>query len=104
MSAQGPWKFLVVFAHGRPIELDRDDREGPLDDWPNIGEFDHADLPDGLYLCDVDFVDDGPRDWPGTRDGIPSIRDARLVTVDQLNRYLEGIGTRYLDEDNGNTE
>ena len=44
---------------------------------------------DGVYVCDLGWVDDGPGDWPGSREVLPSIKTWRLATEKEWSRHLK---------------
>jgi hypothetical protein len=47
-------------------------------------------LPDGVYMGVMSLVDDGPGDYPGSREVCPSLGDARLATADEWRAFIEG--------------
>ena len=90
-------KALVVVAHGKPYVLawqagehlaevmagQGADKDG-FD--PEKNGFDMGPAPngDGVYVCDLGWVDDGPSDWgDGSREVLPSIRTWRLATEEE---------------------
>ncbi len=51
---------------------------------------DHAELPDGIYVGELSLIDDGPGDYPGTREVCPALSGVRLATVEEWKAHLRG--------------
>ena len=94
-------KALVIVAHGKVLVLAWQAGEslyevmtgqgGSKDGFaPEDEGFDMA-APgdDGVYVCDLGWVDDGPGDWPGSREVLPSIKTWRLATEKEWSRHLK---------------
>lgn len=45
---------------------------------------------DGAYVGKLSVKDDGPGDWPGTRECVLVFHDARRVTAEEWRRHLDG--------------
>ncbi len=98
----GPNKALVLFAHGRGFALYYEanspglseliqDTGGGLEDFDLEGIGAHCETPaDGLYVYDIHVVDDGPGDWPGSREVAVELRDGRPVTVEEWAAHRRG--------------
>jgi hypothetical protein len=58
---------------------------------PEDEGFDMGPAPDGdgVYVCDLGWVDDGPGDWPGSREVLPSIATWRRATFEEWARHLK---------------
>jgi hypothetical protein len=71
---------LVVDSGGRssasiePFELDE--------------AFDHGDVPNGVSIAEITMVDDGPGDWPGSRETIASFKVLRPATAEEWRSHL----------------
>jgi hypothetical protein len=92
-----PWKgdvvkALVVFAHGRGHVLVF---QGPH----NMADFDpqtevysgrSEGQSYGVFLVELVLEDDGPGDWPGTREVVLSERNRRLVTDAEWEAHVDG--------------
>ena len=94
---------LVVFAHGSGVVLYEDlhdhvesfIREGgfALDvpfglDAVNI---DYTPEPDGVFVGEVVLADDGPGDYPGTRETRAEVRGLRFVTEEEWRRFCDDL-------------
>lgn len=44
----------------------------------------------GMFVFDVGFIDDGPGDWPGSRETTPSFTNPRRVTAQEWSDFLAG--------------
>jgi hypothetical protein len=94
-------KALVVVAHGKPWVLvwqagealyETMSAQGAVKDGfaPEDEGFDMGTSPgDGVYVCDLGWVDDGPGDWPGSREVLPSIKMWRLATPEEWAHHLK---------------
>ncbi len=94
-------RALVVFAHGRGLVLCYSgdehvkqfvsDAGGSSDtfDTENCG-VDFKDPGDGVFIVDMDLVDDGPGDWPGSREVAIQFSNARKATKDEWNMVNDG--------------
>lgn len=47
-------------------------------------------LKDGIWVADLGLVDDGPGDWPGSRECLLQVKDAHPVTAEEWAFYLDG--------------
>jgi hypothetical protein len=47
-------------------------------------------LKDGVWVADLDIVDDGPGDWPGSRESLLQVKRAHPVTQEEWVSYLDG--------------
>jgi len=47
-----------------------------------------AALPNGVYYGVLSLVDDGPGDWPGSREVCPTLKDTRLATPEEWQAHL----------------
>lgn len=96
-------RALVVVAHGKAWVLvyqagehlyevmsgQGADKEGfaPEGNGYDIGP---APSGDGVYVCELGWVDDGPSDWgDGSREVLPSFKSWRLATVEEWGRHLK---------------
>jgi hypothetical protein len=76
-----PLEFLSENGHGA-------NEDGFLLEKEGI-DFD-AGLPDGVYVGTLSLVDDGPGDWPGSREFCARLDDVRLATADEWKAHLAG--------------
>lgn len=52
---------------------------------------DAGDLPDGLYIGEFKWVDEGPSDWPGAgNEASLAFVKARLATLEEWKHHLDG--------------
>lgn len=51
---------------------------------------DHADLADGVWMGQLRLVDDGPGDYPGTREYALQLHDERRCTPEEWAAFLAG--------------
>jgi hypothetical protein len=92
-------KALVVVAHGKPwvlawqvgthlYELMTGHKDGFA---PEDEGFDMGPVPegDGVYVCELGWVDDGPGDWPGSREVLPSLVSWRKATPEEWGHHLK---------------
>jgi hypothetical protein len=56
----------------------------------SLEDFDHEPQPDGIYIAELVFVDEGPGDWPGSRETSIGVRNWRLATAAEWEEYVEG--------------
>ncbi len=85
-------KALVTFAHGLvfflcfagPVYMSVCDPQAERFFEPCPGQ------PDGVYLFELFFEDDGPGDSPGTRETVLSVKSDRPVTVEEWNAHVSG--------------
>ncbi len=51
-----------------------------------------SDVPkeDGVYVSDIVAVDDGPGDWPGSRETIPALKGTRKATKEEWLAHCRG--------------
>ena len=96
-------KALVIVAHGKAWVLvyqagehlrEVMDAQGAAKDGfaPEDEGFDMGPAPkgDGVYICDLGWVDDGPSDWcDGSREVPPSIGAWRLATAEEWAHHLQ---------------
>jgi hypothetical protein len=94
-------KALVIVAHGKALvlawqagdSLYEAMRQGGIKESfaPEDEGFDMGPAPsgDGIYVCDLGWVDDGPGDWPGSREVLPSIQAWRQATAEEWGRHLK---------------
>lgn len=91
---------LVVVYSGRAIAVcwnGTDDFRSSASDWGVSGDtfdfedcsIDHAPLEDGVYIGKLRFVDDGPGDWPGSREAIIQFHDERPATKAEWVSYAQ---------------
>lgn len=87
---------LIVVAHSKVLVLEVDvetgigewiDGMGEADAFAEVAEWDM--LP-GVWVCSVDLVDDGPGDWPGSRECRLDISKVRLPTPEEWSSHLAG--------------
>ena len=52
--------------------------------------FDHAMVEDGLFIAELSMVDDGPGDWPGTREFLLSVTSFRTATAEEWAHHCDG--------------
>jgi|GEM_PF-2503990 len=104
-------KALVVVAHGKPYVLAWQagkhlaevmaghgaDKDG-FDPEKNGYDMGPAPNGDGVYVCDLGWVDDGPGDWPGSREVLPSIKTWRPVTAEEWGYQRNGEWPWYPEE------
>ncbi len=95
-------RVLVVYAHGQALALVCEpgitlDFIHESDSKANTDGFvldeavvDYGIMPDGVYYGVLSLVDDGPGDWPGSREVCPSLSDVRPVTADEWKAHLQG--------------
>lgn len=102
---------LVVFAHGDGFvvcwEIGADPESEALgqfiDDAGGGETFDLAQVgvdcpragagevpPDGVYVVDMALADDGPGDWPGSREAVVQMSNFRLATADEWSKFRKG--------------
>jgi hypothetical protein len=93
-------KALVVVVHGEPFVIawqagmylsEMMSGQGASGETFAPGEcgFDMEVPPDGVYLCDLGWVDDGPGDWPGSREVVCSIKEWQPATKEQWQHHLK---------------
>ena len=96
-------KALVVVAHGkayvlawqagehlREIMTGQGSHKDGFD--PKKSGFDIGPAPngDGVYVCDLGWVDDGPSDWgDGSREVLPSLKTWRLATAEEWAHHAK---------------
>lgn len=51
---------------------------------------DHAEMPPGVWTVSVRVIDDGPGDWPGSRESAIQFYDERLATKEEWEGFCEG--------------
>jgi hypothetical protein len=95
-------RVLVVMAHGNGLclvcepglvldHLHENGSGASEDGFAFAGHgVDHEPLPDGVYVGELVFIDDGPGDWPGSREVAVSLRKTRLATVEEWTAHLNG--------------
>ena len=95
-------RVLVVFAYGAGLVLACEDgvaldfiRENgsgaSIDGFVLDKEsVDHGPQADGVYIGVLSLVDDGPGDWPGSRECAPALRDVRPATEAEWTAHLSG--------------
>lgn len=100
MNEEG--RAVVVFAHGVGYALSYDGCEAVKDCISEAGGgFDSFDLdvigadyeaPDGFNICiaSLRLIDDGPGDWPGSREVCLQLFDIRPATADEWAAYRRG--------------
>jgi hypothetical protein len=44
----------------------------------------------GVYVARLRFVDDGPGDWPGSREVLLQLHDMRRATAEEWKAHLDG--------------
>jgi len=105
-------KALVVVAHGKPWVLvwqagehlyeamtgqgAAKDGFAPEDEGWDVGP---APNGDGVYVCDLGWVDDGPSDWEdGSREVLPSIKARRPATPEEWAHHLKNEWPWELEE------
>lgn len=67
------------------------DAGGELDcfDLEKIGA-DYAKHEDGLYVAELKLIDDGPGDYPGSREVCVSVVESRLATKEEWEAHRTG--------------
>jgi len=95
-------RVLVVFAYGAGLALACEDgvaldfiREtgsgASIDGFVlDTGGVDYEPQADGVYIGVLSLVDDGPGDWPGSRECAPTLRDVRPATAAEWTAHLSG--------------
>ena len=94
-------RALVVVHHGLPLAVCWDGDEGVrqyLDDvvgHPDTFPFgaagvDYDELTDGLWIGELRIADNGPGDWPGSRECILKFCKERYATPDEWQAHLSG--------------
>jgi hypothetical protein len=51
---------------------------------------DFAPQPDGMYIGELRLIDDGPGDWPGSREVCLSLQEVRPITKDEWEAFRDG--------------
>jgi hypothetical protein len=51
---------------------------------------DYGPLPDGVHIGILKLEDDGPGDWPGSREACVALRDVRPATKEEWEAHLAG--------------
>jgi hypothetical protein len=95
-------RVLVVFAHGEAMSLVCEPGL-PLECLKEIGEVrgggidafnlygvDYETRQDGVYYGVLHIVDDGPGDWPGSREVTVCLKDVRPTTVGEWASHRRG--------------
>ena len=95
-----PNKCVVVYAHGVPQllggEVDYDlsqllsDFGVSLDGSTTLEGVDYPKRPDGVYIAKIKAVDDGPGDWPGSREVALTLSDVEAITKEQWVAWCSG--------------
>ena len=102
----GRWRqcrVLFVIAHGMALALACEDGEmlkylqengnGASSDGFSFDDesvdYDTT-LAQGVYIGTLKLVDEGPGDWPGTREYAPQLSESRLATEDEWRAHLRG--------------
>lgn len=49
-----------------------------------------APIDDGIYIGDLVFVDDGPGDWPGSREVAMELQNVRKATKEEWAAHCDG--------------
>lgn len=95
-------RALVVFAHGQGLVLCYSgdehvkqfisDAGGSSDmfDTETCG-VDFEDPGDGVFIVDMKLVDDGPGDYPGTREVAIQFTNARKATKKEWNMHCDAL-------------
>jgi len=95
-----PNRALIAVAHGHPLAL-----VWSAEDW--ISSFindagggetfaledisaDYEDSGDGIFTAAIRVVDDGPGDWPGSRECVVQFTDFTHVTADEWAAHCRG--------------
>jgi hypothetical protein len=90
---------LVVVAHGRGSAICWDAhfriKEFVSDGWGggetfNLDAVDHEPVEDGVFIAEMVLVDDGPGDYPGTRETALQLRNFRRVSEAEWGAFLAG--------------
>lgn len=99
--ANEPARALMVFAHGigqalvysgpDPVRQFITDTGGDQDTFDTERcPVDFQDPGDGLYIVELRIADDGPGDWPGSREGILQLHDPKPATREQWAAHCDG--------------
>jgi hypothetical protein len=103
-------RALIVFAHGEGDALyytGDDDVQQFIQDCGGWAEsFDTINCGvdfeypgDGVFVAEMKIVDDGPGDWPGSRESVLQLCDMRPITKDEWRAWLNA-DIFWLTEDN----
>lgn len=101
-AAKGKGKALVVFLYNKPfvliwtageyMQMYLNEGGASSDTGFSLEEcgvgFDKQ--PDGAYIGDFKFVDDGPSDWPGAREVVVDFVNVRPATSAEWEEFLRG--------------
>lgn len=102
-------RAVVVFAHQEGYVILHqafggvkefiDDLVGEQFDLDAVGA-DFAPQRDGVYVSELCLIDDGPGDWPGSREVCLSLREVRPITKDEWMFYRDGLWPWEQETDN----
>jgi hypothetical protein len=91
---------LVVIIHGAGLVLCWDgpayfkefvsDARGGGNDSFTFDCIDHEMIEDGLFIVELVLIDDGPGDWPGSRESCLHARNFRQATPEEWKAHLVG--------------
>lgn len=81
--------YALLFQGGYALKQLLDDVGCTGESFP-IDALDYNTPDDGIYICDVKIVDDGPGDWPGSREAIPQLLNFRLATPEEWLAFIDG--------------
>ena len=95
-------RALVVFAHGRGLVLcysgDEHVRQFISDSGGSNDTFDtetcgvdFENPGDGVFIVDMKLVDDGPGDWPGSREVAIQFSNARKATKEEWSNHCDDL-------------
>ncbi len=94
-------KALVIVCHGAAYVVLHDlsteieellIADGGKTDGFALGDtsIDHAEMPPGVWTVSVRVIDDGPGDWPGSRESAIQFYDERLATAEEWQGFCAG--------------
>ena len=94
-------KAIVAFTHGRGyvlcFDVDETVEEASGIDHGESFALENIDVSvdydaknDGICIVDVSVEDDGPGDWPGSRECCICLKNARPVTKEEWAAFLDG--------------
>ena len=96
-----PNRALIVFAHGygNALYYTSDDEVqqwiqdcgGWSDNFNTLTcSADYACPGEGVFVAEMRLADDGPGDWPGSRESVLQLFDIRPATEDEWKAWLNG--------------
>jgi hypothetical protein len=81
----------IVIDVDEPVMQHIHDCGGDVDGWDLEGaDVDAHAFVDGALVASVKMIDDGPGDWPGSRETVASIYDVRPATKEEWQAHVHG--------------